>query len=180
MDFIDLARESLALMSQHSQRAYEQIYGGGYGEPQQHHKSSFTHELIAGGAGFAAMKTFEDHARSRGEQVSHPFMKELLAGFAAAEVDKLFETKGLDYLDHEKARQRAIRQAHQLADEKYGYGGTYNWQADPYGSGPGAYGYQGAGSYGGPPPYSGPGSYCGPPTYGGPGQYGGAGAYGNN
>ncbi|CAF2039568.1 unnamed protein product [Rotaria magnacalcarata] len=53
-------------MSQHSQRAYEQIYGGGYGEPQQHHKSSFTHELIAGGAGFAAMKTFEDHARSRG------------------------------------------------------------------------------------------------------------------
>ncbi|CAF3453512.1 unnamed protein product [Rotaria socialis] len=36
-----------------SQRAHEQIYGGGYGEPRQHHKSSFTHELIAGGAVFA-------------------------------------------------------------------------------------------------------------------------------
>ncbi len=71
------------------------------------------------------MKAYEDHVRSTGQQVSHPMMKELLAGFAAGEVDKLFETNGLDFLDKEKAKHRAIQQAHQIADEKYGSGGTY-------------------------------------------------------
>lgn len=65
------------------------------------------------------MKAYEDHLRQTGEQVSHARMKELLAGFAAAEVDKLFETKGLDFLDREKAKQHAIHQAHKLAEEKY-------------------------------------------------------------
>jgi hypothetical protein len=44
------------------------------------------------------MKAYEDHARLTGGKVSHPLMKEMLAGFATAEVDKLFETKGLDFL----------------------------------------------------------------------------------
>jgi hypothetical protein len=78
------------------------------------------------------MKAYEDHVRRTGQQVSHPFMKELLAGFAAAEVDKLFETKGLDYLDREKAKRHAVQQAHHLANEQYGQGGTFNWQGDPY------------------------------------------------
>ncbi|CAF4965740.1 unnamed protein product, partial [Rotaria socialis] len=43
------------------------------------------------------MKAYEDHVRNTGAQVSHPMMKEMLAGLAAAEVDKLFETKGLDF-----------------------------------------------------------------------------------
>ena len=69
-----------------------------------------------------AMKAYEDHVRRSGESVSHPLMKEMLAGFAAAEVDKLFETKGLDFLDREKAKRHAIQQAHRLADEQYGQG----------------------------------------------------------
>ncbi|CAM4822581.1 unnamed protein product, partial [Rotaria magnacalcarata] len=72
------------------------------------------------------MKAYEDHVRNTGEQVSHPMMKEMLAGLAAAEVDKLFETKGLDFLDREEAKRRAVQQAHQLADEKYGSGSTFN------------------------------------------------------
>ena len=57
------------------------------------------------------MKLFEDHQRKEGETailssmnwlltiitgkpVSHAFAKELLAGFAGGEVDKLAETKG--------------------------------------------------------------------------------------
>ena len=52
-------------------------------------------------------------------------MKEMLAGFAAAEVDKLFETKGLDYLDREKAKQMAVHQSHKLAHDKYGPGQVY-------------------------------------------------------
>ncbi len=46
-------------------------------------------------------------------------MKEMLAGFAPTEVDELFETKGLDYLDREKAKRMAVQQAHHLAHEKY-------------------------------------------------------------
>ena len=34
-----------------------------------------------------------------GQPVQHAFAKELLAGFAGAEADRLFETKGLDFLD---------------------------------------------------------------------------------
>jgi hypothetical protein len=75
---------------------------------------------------YLALKAYEDHVRRTGEQVSHPMMKEMLAAIAAAEVDKLFESKGLDFLDREKAKQRAIHQAHQLANEKYGQGGTYD------------------------------------------------------
>jgi hypothetical protein len=50
--------------------------------------------VIAGAAGFAAMKAYEDHLRATGAEPSHALMKELLAGFAAAEIDKLVETKG--------------------------------------------------------------------------------------
>jgi hypothetical protein len=34
------------------------------------------------------MKAYENHVRASGQEPSHPLMKELLAGFAAAEVDK--------------------------------------------------------------------------------------------
>ncbi len=68
------------------------------------------------------MKAYEDHCRDSGETVSHGKMKELLAAFAAAEVDKLVETKGLDFLDREKLKRIASHQAHALADEKYGPG----------------------------------------------------------
>jgi hypothetical protein len=81
---------------------------------------------------YLAMKAYEDHVRRTGEQVSHPLMKEMLAGFASAEVDKLFETKGLDFLDREKAKHRAIQQAHKLAEENYGEGGTFNGQGGQF------------------------------------------------
>lgn len=37
--------------------------------------------------------------------------KELIAAFAAAEVDKLVETKGLDGIDRERAKRQAQQQA---------------------------------------------------------------------
>ena len=57
--------------------------------------------------------------RITGQPVKHGMAKEMLAGIAMAEVDKLFETKGLDYLDKEKAKREAKKQAEQLYDEKY-------------------------------------------------------------
>ncbi|KAF8532442.1 hypothetical protein JB92DRAFT_3103911 [Gautieria morchelliformis] len=47
---------------------------------------------IAGAAGFATMKAYESHLRATGQQPSHVLMKDILAGIAAAEVDKLVET----------------------------------------------------------------------------------------
>lgn len=52
--------------------------------------------------------------------MSHAFAKELIAGIAGAEVDKLVETKGLDAIDREKAKRHAKQQAEQLYDQQHG------------------------------------------------------------
>lgn len=61
-----------------------------------------------------------------GKQVSHQFAKELLAGFAGAEVDKLAETKGLDFIDREKAKHHSKKQAEHLYEQQYGGYDDYN------------------------------------------------------
>ncbi|KPM43248.1 hypothetical protein AK830_g3321 [Neonectria ditissima] len=91
----------------------DEVYDGGP------HESHLSHEVIAGGAAFEAMKKFEDSQRNSGEPVNHGFAKEILAGFAAAEVDKLAETKGLDFIDREKTKHHAKKQAEHLYDEQY-------------------------------------------------------------
>ncbi|CZT21254.1 related to CipC-like antibiotic response protein [Ramularia collo-cygni] len=95
-------------------------------------KAEFSHELLAGGAAFAGMKAFEDHQRKEGKPVSHQFAKELLAGFAGVEVDRLAETKGADYIDREKAKRHAKQNAEELYDSHYGG----NDQYDPNQQGP--------------------------------------------
>jgi hypothetical protein len=88
--------------------------------PADQHKGSLTHELLAGAAGFEALKAYNDYEAKQGKPQNYAFVKELLAGFAAAEVDKLCETKGLDYLDRQKAKKQAEQQAHAIYEEKYG------------------------------------------------------------
>ncbi|KAI0166771.1 hypothetical protein GGR52DRAFT_73668 [Hypoxylon sp. FL1284] len=92
----------------------DEIYDG------QPHESKVSHELIGGGAAFEAMKLFEDRQRKEGKTVNHAFAKEMLAGIAGAEVDKLFETKGLDYIDREKAKHHAKKQAEEMYEHQYG------------------------------------------------------------
>ncbi|KAI9706891.1 MAG: hypothetical protein M1820_004670 [Bogoriella megaspora] len=98
-----------------SHDAYNQVY-----EQDSENKGSFGHELIAGGAAFAGFKAFEDHQRKEGKPTNHAFAKELLAGFAGAEVDKLAETKGEDAWDREKARHEAKKNAERMYDQHYG------------------------------------------------------------
>lgn len=109
----------------------------------------------------------------------------MLAGIAAAEVDKLVETKGLDAIDRHKAKKMAEQQAHALAEQRYG-GGTGLQYAQQQGGYAGQYNYSGGApwgaqgcpsyGYGGPPPPQG-GYYPPPqgyPPYGGqPGYQGG-------
>jgi hypothetical protein len=127
---------------------------------------------------YLAMKAYEDHIRNTGEQVSHPRMKEMLAAFATAEVDKLFQTHGLDFLDREQAKRRAVHQAHHLAEERYGPGNTFgNAGGDDYQRRQGQYGgddYQrGQGQYGGDDYQRGQGQYGGDDYQRRQGQYGG-------
>ena len=63
-----------------------------------------------------------------GKPVSHQFAKELLAGFAGAEVDKLAETKGMDWVDREKAKHHARENVENMYDQQYASQGD---QYDP-------------------------------------------------
>ncbi len=60
------------------------------------------------------MRAYEHHVARHGHPPHHQMMKELLAGFATAEIDKLFETHGLNWLDKERAKQMAVHQAHKV------------------------------------------------------------------
>ena len=44
----------------------------------------------------------------------------MLAGLAGAEVDKLAETKGEDFVDREKAKHEAKKNAEKMYDDHYG------------------------------------------------------------
>ncbi|KAG0055258.1 hypothetical protein BGZ83_009190 [Gryganskiella cystojenkinii] len=78
------------------------------------HKSHWSHELIAGAAAFEAMKSHEKNTDDK-----HKLTKEVFAALAAAEADKLFETKGLDFIDREKTKHQAKKNAERIYDEKY-------------------------------------------------------------
>ncbi|KAI0321740.1 hypothetical protein OF83DRAFT_1168150 [Amylostereum chailletii] len=144
-----------------AQQHYENVYN-----ETPRHQSSLSHEVIAGAAGFAAMHAYEAHLRASGQPVSHGTMKEILAAIAAAEVDKLAETKGLDWLDRHKAKKMAAHQAHALAAQRYGEGSS-GWEYAQSAGGP-AYNY----NYENGPPYG----YPGGPGYG---QFSG-GSYGSS
>lgn len=100
------------------------------------HHSSIGHEALGGAAAFAAMKFFEDHQRKAGaythpwtvysfvngfvgKPIEHSLAKEILAGFAGAAVDGLVESKGLDFIDKQKAKHQAKQQAEKLYDSHY-------------------------------------------------------------
>ncbi|XP_055357825.1 uncharacterized protein LOC129602729 [Paramacrobiotus metropolitanus] len=104
--------------SSKAQEAHETVFNEN--NPQQH-KNSWTHELIAAAAGWEAMRAYERHqAKQTGQPVNHSLIKSALAGFAAAAIDRLIETKGLDWVDAQRAKTGAAQQAERLANEKYG------------------------------------------------------------
>ncbi|WOO84404.1 uncharacterized protein LOC62_06G007925 [Vanrija pseudolonga] len=85
-----------------------------YGNPDHpEHEAKLSHELIGGAAAFAAAKAYQNHLAANGQPQSHANAKALLAGFAGAFIDREFETKGLNFLDREKAKRHAVEQAEQ-------------------------------------------------------------------
>jgi len=193
MDILGMLHGFSPMGHEDSQRHHEEIYQTQYVQP--HHKASWTHEAISGAAGFAAMHAYESHLRATGHEPTHAVMKEMLAAIAAAEVDKLVETKGLDWIDAHKAKKMAAKQAHHLAEHRYqggtgheyarsrqgpsmeyNYGGGAPFIVAPYGGGGypgGAYEQYPGGGYPAQGGYPAPGGY-GPPGggYPAPGGYG--------
>ncbi|KAF8693222.1 hypothetical protein AX14_002286 [Amanita brunnescens Koide BX004] len=93
-------------------QAYEQVTNAP-------HKSKLSHELIAAAASYEAAKAYEQHVQANGKPVSHAKAKEILAGLTGAFVDKIVETKGLDYVDKEKAKHHANQQVYQFSGGDY-------------------------------------------------------------
>jgi hypothetical protein len=99
-----------------AQNAYDQVYD------DRRPPHEMTHELIAGAAGFEAMRMYEHHREREGIPEHHELAKELLAGFATAEVDKHFDRGRYGHLDREQAMFQARDQANYLFDNQYGQG----------------------------------------------------------
>jgi len=75
------------------------------------HKGSITHELLAGAGAYEASKAYEEHVAAKGKPVSHAKAKELIAGASGAFIDKMVETRGLNFIDSQKAKHEAQKQA---------------------------------------------------------------------
>jgi len=71
------------------------------------HKASLSHELIGAAASYEAMKAYEKHVAKNGKPASHAEAKELLAGFSGFFIDRIAETKGLNFIDKERAQHDA-------------------------------------------------------------------------
>ncbi|KAH8658325.1 hypothetical protein BX600DRAFT_468974 [Xylariales sp. PMI_506] len=96
-------------------QAFQQVQNTPAGE----HKATFSHELIAGAAAFAAEREYQKYEERHGKVENHAVAKDLLAGFAAAEADKLFEDHGLNWLDREKAKHEAKKRAEGAVKPEY-------------------------------------------------------------
>ncbi|CEJ61204.1 Putative CipC1 protein, concanamycin induced protein C [Penicillium brasilianum] len=75
------------------------------------HEAKWSHELIGGAAAYEAMKAYEDHEARNGKIDNHAKAKEVVAGLIGAFVDREVETKGLDFIDREKAKHHARERA---------------------------------------------------------------------
>ncbi|KAJ5896987.1 uncharacterized protein N7473_006386 [Penicillium subrubescens] len=85
------------------------------------HEAKWSHELIGGAAAYEAMKAYEDHEARNGKIDNHAKAKEVVAGLIGAFVDREVETRGLDYIDREKAK----RHARERAEESMGNSGRW-------------------------------------------------------
>ncbi|UZJ51611.1 hypothetical protein CBS101457_000931 [Exobasidium rhododendri] len=96
-----------------SSDSHQEVYNN------QPREGKWSHELVGGAAAFEGMRKYEQYEEKEGKPENHALAKEILAGFVGAETDKLFETKGLSFLDREKAKHQAQSQASQQYDQNY-------------------------------------------------------------
>ncbi|KAF7292382.1 Mitochondrial carrier protein [Mycena chlorophos] len=81
-------------------------------------KATLSHELIAAAASYEAAKAYAAHCEAEGKPESHAKAKELIAAFSGAFIDRMVETKGLDFIDKEKAKHDGEQQAIGVGSEE--------------------------------------------------------------
>ncbi|PPQ96113.1 hypothetical protein CVT26_004747 [Gymnopilus dilepis] len=91
--------------------AWEQVNSAG-------HKADLSHELLAAAASYEAVKKYEEHVANNGVPDSHAKAKEFLAAAAGGFIDRIVETKGLDYIDKKKAEHAAKNQTYEVVTEE--------------------------------------------------------------
>ncbi|TVY23125.1 hypothetical protein LHYA1_G007829 [Lachnellula hyalina] len=95
-------------------QAYDQFQ-----QAPDEHKAKMSHELVGGAAAYYAAREYEKHCAQNGKPDSHAQAKELLAGFAGAFIDREFETKGLSFVDRERAKHDAHKRVHEQVRNDY-------------------------------------------------------------
>ncbi|KAJ8655407.1 hypothetical protein O0I10_008899 [Lichtheimia ornata] len=83
------------------------------------HEGKLSHELIAAAASYEAAKAYNKHCEENGEEPNHAKAKEFMAAIAGGFIDKMIETKGLDYLDSVKAKKHAEDSINEGCDQHY-------------------------------------------------------------
>ncbi|KAJ7665582.1 hypothetical protein B0H17DRAFT_1090643 [Mycena rosella] len=83
------------------------------------HKAEISHELIAAAASYEAAKAYEKHCEQNGKPDSHAKAKEIVAGLAGAFIDRMVETKGLDFVDTQKAKHEAKKRCEEQVAVEY-------------------------------------------------------------
>ncbi|KAJ1963759.1 hypothetical protein H4R35_007211, partial [Dimargaris xerosporica] len=127
----------------------------------------FSWQMIAGAAGWQAMKWYNNKQHMSGQKVSHPFMKKAMAAVAMSQAIKLLGSFGInDKRSRDAAAREAATNAMEMYDREVGLsgGGPGGYSNEPgYGPPSGGDFYQGGGGYPPqqPPPYQGGGGYGG-------------------
>ncbi|EHA28143.1 hypothetical protein CBS63078_6110 [Aspergillus niger] len=88
-------------------------------EVTEEHKAKFSHQVIGGAAAYEAMKAYEEHQAKNGKPDNHAQAKEILAGLAGAFIDREIESKGLDFVDREKAKYHARKQLEEASAQDF-------------------------------------------------------------
>ncbi|CAA7259794.1 unnamed protein product [Cyclocybe aegerita] len=94
------------------QEAYDQVINA----PRE---AKLSHELIAAAASYEAAKSYEDHVAQNGQPENHAKAKEMLAALSGAFVDRMVETKGLDFVDRKRAKHHAREQLNEASAQDY-------------------------------------------------------------
>jgi len=83
------------------------------------HKAHLSHELIAAAASYEAAKAYQNHVEENGKPASHAKAKEILAAASGAFIDHIVETKGLNFIDKQKAKHAAEKELHDVSAPHY-------------------------------------------------------------
>ncbi|KAI8088794.1 uncharacterized protein BX664DRAFT_331392 [Halteromyces radiatus] len=89
-------------------------------EFENSHHGSVTYVLLGDAAAYEAAKAYEERGGRRGPEYDRAMAKKVLADLAAANVDRLVETKGLHHIDKAKAKRHAEELISDKCDQYYG------------------------------------------------------------